>query len=59
MLGQVFPSRMLTTQQQMRARRLMETFADIAAGAYTCTIASFHCTLSDFLFLASFHSAPP
>ena len=32
MLGQVFPSRMLTTHQQSLAKRLMEAFADVAAG---------------------------
>lgn len=32
MLGQVFASRLLTTQQQNSSRRLMDSFADIAAG---------------------------
>jgi len=32
MLGQVFASRLLTTQQQSSARRLMDSFSDIAAG---------------------------
>ncbi len=31
-LGQVFPTRMLTTQQQLTSKRLLEAFADVAAG---------------------------